>query len=400
MSSYPPSSYPIYLTSLDKDVIALAQDFVKYPSITPDDQGCLSHLAELLQQKGWQTHIVPYEDVTNLYARIGTGGPHLCFAGHVDVVPTGPEEQWDHPPFGAEIHDGILFGRGIADMKGGIACFLSAVNAFSLPEQASISILLTSDEEGDAINGTKRMVDWMRENHQNPDVFLIGEPTGNTVGSVVQIGRRGSLTGQLTVLGKQGHIAYPEHFDNPVTKVVACAHSLKNMLLDRAPDPDFEPSRLEFTSIDTGNTASNVIWGQCQGRFGIRFNTQQNAADLAEKVTTICRETAQTDPKIRISGDPFLINKSDSKDKNWLSCVHHGLRKTTRQSAQETTQGGITDGRFLTQLGPVLEVGLPEQTIHQVNEHVSVDDLHQLKSCYVNILETFFYGASADTQPE
>jgi succinyl-diaminopimelate desuccinylase len=390
------SFHPIYLTSLDKDVIALAQDFVKYPSITPDDHGCLDHLAQLLKQKGWQTHIVPYDDVTNLYARIGTGAPHLCFAGHVDVVPTGPVEQWDHPPFGAEIHNGILFGRGIADMKGGIACFLSAINEFSLPNDASISMILTSDEEGTAINGTKRMVDWMRENNQNPDVFLIGEPTGNTVGSVIQIGRRGSLTGQLTVLGKQGHIAYPAHFDNPVTKVVACAHALKNMPLDRVPDPDFEPSRLEFTSIDTGNPASNVIWGQCQGRFGIRFNTQQNADDLAEKVTTICRETAQTDPTIRISGDPFLINKSHSKDKNWLSCVHHGLRKTMNSAAQETTQGGITDGRFLTQLGPVLEVGLPEQTIHQINEQVAVEDLHRLKACYVNILHAFFYGEITD----
>ena len=390
------SAQPIYLTSLDKDVIALAQDFVKYPSITPDDHGCLDHLAQLLKQKGWQTHIVPYDDVTNLYARIGTGAPHLCFAGHVDVVPTGPVEQWDHPPFGAEIHNGILFGRGIADMKGGIACFLSAVNEFSLPNDASISMILTSDEEGDAINGTKRMVDWMRENNQNPDVFLIGEPTGNTVGSVIQIGRRGSLTGQLTVLGKQGHIAYPAHFDNPVTKVVACAHALKNMPLDRVPDPDFEPSRLEFTSVDTGNTASNVIWGQCQGRFGIRFNTQQNADDLAEKVTTICRETAQTDPTIRISGDPFLINKSHAKDRNWLSCVHHGLRKTMNSATQETTQGGITDGRFLTQLGPVLEVGLPEQTIHQINEQVAVEDLHQLKACYVNILHAFFYGEMTD----
>lgn len=385
---------PVYLTSLDKDVITLAQDFVKYPSITPDDQGCLTHLADLLGQKGWQTHIVQYDDVINLYARMGTGSPHLCFAGHVDVVPTGPVEEWAHHPFGAEIHDGILFGRGIADMKGAIACFLSAVHEFSLPNNASISILLTSDEEGDAINGTKRMVDWMRENQQNPDVFLIGEPTGNTVGSVIQIGRRGSLTGQLTVLGKQGHIAYPEHFDNPVTKMVTCAHALKTMALDRAPDPDFEPSRLEFTSIDTGNPASNVIWGQCQGRFGIRFNTQHNATDLSEKVTTICRETTQADPKIRISGDPFLINKSDSKDREWLSCVHRGLRKTTHQSAQETTQGGITDGRFLTQMGPVLEVGLPEQTIHQINEQVSTEDLHRLKACYTNILKTFFYDST------
>ncbi|MBM3631627.1 MAG: succinyl-diaminopimelate desuccinylase [Alphaproteobacteria bacterium] len=383
----------VYLTSLDKDVIALAQDFLKYPSITPDDQGCLTHLADLLGQKGWQTHIVQYDDVINLYARMGTGSPHLCFAGHVDVVPTGPVEEWAHHPFGAEIHDGILFGRGIADMKGAIACFLSAVHEFSLPNNASISILLTSDEEGDAINGTKRMVDWMRENQQYPDVFLIGEPTGNTVGSVIQIGRRGSLTGQLTVLGKQGHIAYPENFDNPVTKMVTCAHALKTMALDRAPDPDFEPSRLEFTSIDTGNLASNVIWGKCQGRFGIRFNTQHNATDLSEKVKTICREMTQADPKIRISGDPFLINKSDSKDREWLSCVHRGLRKTTHQSAQETTQGGITDGRFLTQMGPVLEVGLPEQTIHQINEQVSVEDLHRLKACYANILTTFFYDS-------
>lgn len=389
-------SRPTYLTSLNKDVVSLAQDFVKYPSITPDDQGCLDHLAKLLKEKGWSTHIVQYEDVTNLYGRIGTGEPHLCFAGHVDVVPTGPEEKWIHPPFAAEIHNDILFGRGIADMKGGIACFLSAVNDFSLPKNASISILLTSDEEGDAINGTKRMVDWMAENNQHPDVFLIGEPTGNAVGSVIQIGRRGSITGRLTVHGKQGHIAYPENFDNPVTKVIDFAHTLKNMPLDQSVDPDFEPSRLEFTSVDTGNAASNVIWGQCHARFGIRFNTQQKSVELVEKVKQISKDTTQTDPDIRISGDPFLINKLEAKDRQWLACVHHGLKKTTQIDPAETTKGGITDGRFLSQIGPVLEVGLPEDTIHQINEQVAVADLYRLKACYANILDAFFYTESIE----
>ena len=275
-------------------------------------------------------------------------------------------------------------------MKGGIACFLSAVHEFSLPENASISILLTSDEEGDALNGTKRMVPWMQEQNEHPDVFLIGEPTGNVVGSVIQIGRRGSLTGSLKIQGKQGHIAYPEQFDNPVTKMLHCALALKNMPLDQAKDPDFEPSNLEFTSIDTGNPASNVIPGECQGRIGIRFNTQQPSHDLTQKVTTICQDTAQTAPHIQVSGDPFLLNKSGAKDSQWLSCVHQGLKKTTHMDPKETTKGGITDGRFLTQLGPVLEVGLPEDTIHQINEQVPIADLYRLKECYANILKIFF----------
>ncbi len=380
-----PGNHPRHLTSLGKDVVQLAQDFVRYPSITPDDYGCLTHLAELLDEKGWKTYILRYGTVTNLYARMGVSGPHLCFAGHVDVVPTGPKEQWSHPPFDAVIEDGMLFGRGIADMKGGIACFLSAMEVFKQPENASVSLILTSDEEGDAIDGTKRVVEWMKVNNEKPDVFLIGEPTGNVVGSVIQTGRRGSLTGALTVRGKQGHIAYPEAFDNPVSKIVRCAHTLMDLPLDREKDKNFEPSRLEITSIDTGNAATNVIWGESSARFGIRFNAQHTGPELLEKITTVCRHVAQAEPTMRISGEAFL-----STDPEWVSCVHSALKKTTLQDPTQTTKGGITDGRFLIALGPVLEVGLPEDTMHQIDERVAVSDLYRLKECYLNILQKFF----------
>jgi len=376
---------PRYLMDLNKDVVALTQDFIRYPSITPQDHGCLTHLAELLQAQGWETHVVPFENVTNLYARIGTTGRHLCFAGHVDVVPTGPEEHWTHPPFDAVIDDGILFGRGVADMKGGIACFLSALQEFQRPNDGSISLVLTSDEEGEAINGTKRMVEWMKENNQHPDVFLIGEPTGNTVGSVIQVGRRGSLTGNLQVFGKQGHIAYPEAFDNPVSKIVRCSHALMGMPLDQEPDAHFEASRLEITSIDTGNPATNVIWGSSRAQFGVRFNPQHTGQDLQEKITHLCQHMTHTSPQIRISGDAFI-----SQDPQWIGCIHKALKKTTAMDPTQTTKGGITDGRFLIELGPVLEVGLPEDTMHQIDERVPIADLYRLKTCYLNILQEYF----------
>jgi succinyl-diaminopimelate desuccinylase len=374
-----------HLVDLDRDVVQLAQDLVRYPSVTPDDCGCLTHLAELLTAKGWKAHVVQYGEVTNLYARLGTQGQHLCFAGHVDVVPTGPKEQWMHNPFDAVIDDGVLYGRGIADMKGGIACFLSALNDFNLPENASISLLLTSDEEGDAVDGTKRMVEWMEKRGEKPTVFLIGEPTGNAVGSVIQIGRRGSITGSLTVQGVQGHIAYPENFDNPVSKVVRCTHALMDLPLDQKKDDHFEPSRLEITSVDTGNPASNVIWGQSSARFGIRFNPQHTAEELVEKIQHVCRHMTRSEPQLRISGSPVL-----SRDENWVACVQNALKKVTQSDPQETTKGGITDSRFLVKLAPVLEVGLPEDTIHQINERVAISDLYRLKECYAEILSHFY----------
>jgi succinyl-diaminopimelate desuccinylase len=389
----PHQENPRYLTSLDKDVVALAQDFIRYPSVTPRDFGLLTHLSQLLSDKGWVCHVVMYGEVTNLYARLGTQGRHLCFAGHVDVVPTGPEQEWDHPPFDAIIDKGVLFGRGIADMKGGITCFLSAILEFPLPKDCSVSLLLTSDEEGDALDGTKRMVAWMAERNQRPDVFLIGEPTGNVVGSVIQTGRRGSITGTLTVKGKQGHIAYPEAFDNPVSKIIRTTHALMDMPLDQNKDPHFEPSRLEITSIDTGNPATNVIWGQSSARFGVRFNGQHTASQLVEKMTQVCRHVGGADPRLHISGESFL-----STDPKWIACVQAALKKATQSDPKQTTKGGITDGRFLIAIAPVLEVGLPEDTMHQINERVAVADLYLLKECYMNILQGFFSQDSLTTK--
>ena len=367
---------------------------VRYPSITPDDCGCLEDLSKELARMGFQTDLVVFGQTTNLFARRGNQGPHLCFAGHVDVVPPGPSDLWESDPFNPVVRNGSLYGRGIADMKGAIACFLSALYEYvqnTSHERGSISLLLTSDEEGLGADGVPKMIPWMKERNHIPDLILIGEPTGSKAGSVLQIGRRGSLLGAVTIQGKQGHIAYPDLSDNPVKRLHACLGALLVMnkdFMDRG-DENFEPSYLAVSSVGTPDLAENVTPGQAWIRFGVRFNPLQSAQGLENEIQKRCHANAGplAEVSFRLSGLPFFV-----KDERWIQSFVQSIKSATGEEPQLTTRGGTTDGRFLHALAPVLELGLSEETIHQVNEHVVLEDLDRLKRCYFHILLDFFHN--------
>lgn len=379
----------IQLYTPSGDVVSavdLASQLIRYPSVTPDEAGCLSDLHKAVQAIGGESHLVVFEDTTNLYVRWGQEKPHLCFAGHVDVVPPGDMSEWLFDPFQPTIHQGKLYGRGIADMKGAIACFLTAwLTVKQKMVQGSCSLLLTSDEEASGVNGIYRMIPWLEERKEVPDVFLIGEPTGSKVGDVLQIGRRGSLTGHLCVKGKQGHIAYPHLADNPLPRVVQTVKALMDMPLDKGTE-DFQPSHLEVTSIDTDNPTTNLIPSHSEVRFGVRFNPLQNSLKLSEMIEEVCTQHAGHHTlQLRWNGDPFL-----TEDSGWIQCVHQALYRASGHSPTHTTQGATTDGRFLCKLAPVVEVGMPENTIHQVNEHVDLSDIQALEHIYRSILSSYF----------
>jgi succinyl-diaminopimelate desuccinylase len=375
--------------------VDLACQLIRYPSITPNEAGCLSDLHAAVQATGAHSELVVFEDTTNLYVRWGQGYPHLCFAGHVDVVPPGDVTQWLFDPFQPTTYQGKLYGRGVADMKGAIACFLSAwltVKAEGILV-GSCSLLLTSDEEGTGVNGIMRMIPWLEERKEIPNVFLIGEPTGTKVGDVVQIGRRGSLTGHLCVQGTQGHIAYPQLADNPIPRLINTVRSLMDLPLDQGTE-HFQPSHLEITSIDTDNPTVNVIPARSEVKFGVRFNPLQNSLKLSEMIEEICTQSAgQHTLQLRWSGDPFL-----TEDSGWIQCVHQALYHASGQHPTHTTQGGTTDGRFLCKMAPVVEVGLPETTIHQVDEHVEISEIETLETIYRSILLSYFKGQHKEAQ--
>lgn len=362
----------------------LARQLVRCPSLTPQEAGTFDIVESVLRPLGFHTQRLQINNVCNFYGRRGTRPPHLCFVGHVDVVPPGHQEGWCVNPFEGIIQDNKFWGRGVADMKGAIACFLSALEQNNIPQEGSISLLLTSDEEGPALDGIRQMVPWIQKNHEIPDLYLVGEPTGEGVGNEIKIGRRGSITGALVCKGKQGHIAYPHLAKNPIPPLLLCLQELCLTPLDKGDDL-FEPSHLEITSIDVGNTVSNIIPHEAKALFGLRFNTQHTAHNLCQWIEKTCRQHAkehtlslQNNGEAYLTRHPFFIETIQK-------ALHHVTGKTPRLS----TSGGTTDGRFLSVLGPVIECGLPEDTIHQVNEHVLVDDLLLLTSAYQNILRVF-----------
>lgn len=368
------------------DVQTLAQELMAYVSITPNSAGCLEDLESHLSKMGWGACLKKFNDTTNLYASIGQGSPHLCFAGHIDVVPAGDEKAWMFAPFTPTIHDNKLYGRGAADMKGAVAAFLSAASILSSNLKGTCSLLLTSDEEGCALDGLQRMIPWLKKENFSPNLILIGEPTGQKVGQTLQIGRRGSVTGKLTLYGTQGHIAYPHLADNPLKRALSCGKALLDMPLDQTVHQAFQPSHLEITSIDTGNAVTNIIPSTCHISFGVRYNPLQNAVGLCEKIRDLCAQFAGHHELVfQCHGDPFL-----TQDHQAIALVQKSICEITGNMPEHTTQGGTTDGRFLCSIAPVLELGLPETTIHQVNEHISLEDLHTLKSIYGQILKNFF----------
>jgi succinyl-diaminopimelate desuccinylase len=375
------------LNAMSIDPISLSQALIRAPSITPKDEGALEVVETALTHLGFTCERFDFEDIVNLYAHKGSERPHLCFAGHTDVVPLGEANLWTHNPFQGDIQDGQLWGRGAADMKCAIACFIGALSQF-LKFDGKISLLITGDEEKDAIHGTQRVLPFLAKRGDIPDFCLIGEPTSlNQVGDTLKIGRRGSVTGKLICYGKQGHIAYPQHTDNPIPRILNFLKALYDTSFDTGTDL-FEPTRFEVTSIDVGNPASNIIPHKIEAKFGIRLNTLQKAEDIARKVTSICKESAGNhDLEMTIHGNAFL-----TEDQDKITLVQKAVESVTGHLPDLSTTGGTTDGRFISAYCPVVECGMREATMHQVDEHVAIEDIERLTKIYHSILKAFFSG--------
>ncbi len=363
------------------DPIPLAQALLRCASITPRDDGAQAILASHLEAIGFQVTHLPFGSTPNLFARIGTAAPHLCFAGHTDVVPPGP--GWRHPPFGAIIQDDRLYGRGACDMKGAIAAFVAAAARHG-PPAGSISLLITGDEEGPALDGTVRVLDWMAAHDQIPDVCLVGEPTNPAaIGDIVKTGRRGSLNATITVPGQQGHVAYPQRARNPIHPLVAALAELTAHRLDEG-NGAFEPSSLQVTSIDVGNPAANVIPAEASARLNIRFNDCHTGATLSAWLHgVVSRHAPGADVRIAISGEAFLTGGDLGAR---LAAIIH---RVTGRTPTLDTGGGTSDARFIARYAPVAEFGLVGATMHQTDEHVTLADLRALTDIYAAILQDF-----------
>ncbi|GAB0116371.1 succinyl-diaminopimelate desuccinylase [Acidisoma sp. 7E03] len=367
------------------DPLPLAQALLRCASVTPADGGAMDVLGEALESLGFTLHRLTFGDTPNLYARLGTGSPHFCFAGHTDVVPPG--DGWRHDPFGGVVEDGILYGRGACDMKAAIAAFVAAVaqgkEAGRLP--GSVSLLITGDEEGAATDGTVRVVDWMRDHGEVPDFCLVGEPTNPRVlGETIKIGRRGSLSAFISVPGVQGHAAYPHLADNPVHKLIALLNALVLHRLDEG-NRWFEPSSLQVTSVDVGNPATNVIPPRATAKLNIRYNDGHTAGSLQDWIEA---EAARHAPGAKISfqasGDSFLTELGPR-----VQGLQAAIARIFRTEPKLETGGGTSDARFITHLCPVAEFGLVGQSMHKVDEHTTVADLRQLAAAYAAILAEF-----------
>jgi len=373
--------------------IQLAQKLVRCPSVTPAEGGALDLLQDELDKLGFECTRLPFgsgeKRIDNLFARRGTDGPHFAFAGHTDVVPVGDITQWQQDPFGGALVDGRLYGRGAADMKGGVAAFVAAAEMFDAAEQAgSISMIITGDEEGDANFGTVKMVEWLKANDQVPDICVIGEPTNPArLGDVIKNGRRGSLSCHLRVDGVQGHVAYPHLADNPITRLLAMLAPVNGTALDGGNDY-FDPSTANVTSIDTGNEVGNVIPATVEARFNIRFNTEHKSEDLIEWLEEhFDRIGSQWTANWRVSALPFVTPAG-----RLTELMQDAILAVTGQTPTLSTSGGTSDARFITTICPVAEFGLVGQTMHQIDEYVDSADIDQLAKIYHQMLVRFFEG--------
>ena len=373
---------------------------IRCPSVTPADAGALATLSGMLEPLGFLVERPAFSeegtpDIENLYARLSGNGKHLMFAGHTDVVPPGDEGAWTHPPFAAEIENGFLYGRGAVDMKGGIACFVAAV-ARHIAEhgrpKGSISLLITGDEEGPAINGTVKLLDWAATKGETWDAAIVGEPTNpSALGDMIKIGRRGSLSGTITVHGRQGHVAYPHLADNPVPGIIALAGALMHPAFDEG-TTDFQPSNLEVTSIDVGNKATNVIPASASASFNIRFNDQWDAKRLQAEIRKRLDRAAKD---LRPNGAPldFKIEWRDrpspvflTRDQHLIDAFAGAVSAVTGRQPELSTSGGTSDARFIKDYCPVLEFGLVGQTMHMIDERVALSDLETLTRIYQRFL--------------
>jgi succinyl-diaminopimelate desuccinylase len=381
------------------DPLAIARDLIRCPSVTPAEGGALGVLEKVLKGAGFAVDRVTFsepgaDDVENLYARIGDSRPNLMFAGHTDVVPPGDEKAWTHAPFAADVADGVLYGRGAADMKGAIACKVAAVldylGASGGQPKGSISFLITGDEEGIGVNGTIKLLKWAAARGETFDHCILGEPTNpHALGDMIKIGRRGSQNGTLIVTGTQGHVAYPALADNPVRGIVTLISALMAEPLDYG-NAHFDPSNLEFTSVDVGNKTVNVIPGEARARFNIRYNdghTRENLRALIER-----RAAASAADRVRwriewepANGDVFLTRPGP-----FVELVADTIRAITGRTPELSTSGGTSDARFIKDYCPVIEFGLANQTMHKVDERVPTADLVALTAIYRRILEKYF----------
>lgn len=383
-----------------RNPVDLTQALIRCPSVTPEEGGALTLIEQVLKPAGFACHRMTMReagtpDVENLYARIGTEGPHVCFAGHTDVVPVGDAAAWTHPPFGAVIDRGMLYGRGAVDMKGGIACFMAAAlrHLAAHPKRGSISFLITGDEEGPSINGTMKVLDWMAARGEKIDASIVGEPSNpQTLGDEIKIGRRGSLNGELLVAGRQGHVAYPHIADNPVPKLARIIDRLSSTPLDEG-TPDFQASSLQFTVISVPNTASNVIPAEARAKFNIRYNDLW----LRPRVEAWVRE--QSAAAAKSIGAEYQVSFSGTgevfltKPGPLVDTMVAAVREVTGRTPALTTAGGTSDARFIQAHCPVIEFGLVNKTIHAVDECVDVADLEALTAIYERFLAQFFGAA-------
>ena len=376
--------------------VDLTQRLIRCPSVTPHEGGALDCLEDELTALGFVCQRLAFGEgddrVDNLFARRGTDGPHFSFAGHTDVVPVGDHDAWTHDPFGAVIEDGRLYGRGAADMKSGIAAFVAAIARVPVEEtQGSISLLITGDEEGDAINGTVKMVEWVAANGHHPDMCIVGEPTNPTaLGDVIKNGRRGSLSGHLVVEGRQGHVAYPHLADNPVTRLLAMLAPVNGCELDSG-TAHFGPSVAHVTTIDVGNPATNVIPARAEARFNIRFNTEHSAEGLIGWLEEhFARVGGDWSVSWKSNAAPFITAPGALTD-----LVSDASEAVTGRRPQLSTTGGTSDARFITNLCPVAEFGLVGQTMHQVDEHVLTSDIDGLSAIYEECIRRFFKEGAA-----
>lgn len=374
------------------DSVALLQELIKCPSVTPHEGGALQLLEKLLTANGFKCHRLKFSDkdtpdVDNLYARWGTQAPHFCFAGHTDVVPVGDEKGWSFDPFGGEIRDGFVCGRGAADMKGPIACFVTAaLAAIKANPKGSVSLLITGDEEGPSVNGTKKMLDWLKDKGEKIDFCLVGEPTSSEkLGDMMKIGRRGSLNGHITVTGVQGHVAYPQRADNPVPKLIKLLAVLDALELDKG-TTHFQPSNLEIVTVDVGNAADNVIPARAEAKFNIRFNDAHTGASL-QKLLKDALDAAGIpyDLRFRLSGESFYTPPGAHSE-----LLQKAIKSVTGIDPELSTTGGTSDARFIRAHCPVIEFGIVGLTMHKVDERVAVSDMHALTDIYSRVLGSWF----------
>ena len=378
--------------------LQLAKELIKFPSITPNDAGVMKFLEKKLKKLGFKTKILTFKEkgfqpVKNLYARLGSKTPNFMFAGHVDIVPPGNIKDWTINPFRPSIKNGHLIGRGANDMKSSVAAFVSAVSTFLSKNKkfnGSISLLITGDEEGDAVNGTIKVVDYLKKKREKINFCLVGEPTNpNKLGEMIKIGRRGSLTGKLSIFGLQGHVAYPHRANNPSTIIIKILKELKDIKFDKG-TKDFQPTNLEVTKINIDNAADNVIPAIAEATFNIRFNNKHSSKSLKKRLDKILKKINKKNKskfkiEYRVSGEAFLTRPNKT-----TFMIQNIIERITKIRPKLSTTGGTSDLRFIKAICPGLEFGLVGKTMHKVDEAVSLKDLKNLTKIYLKILQNYF----------